>query len=806
MRIINELSSLVFCCDVSYHSEAFTYKSPFFELFTPLDGSVPIYSCKKELLSEEILFLPPRVKIDFSLKKPAILLRLSFISEAFLDFFDEEALPSEPFTISNDNSALFSSLLEYARLCISSERVDTSFLSAITLLKLLKQLSECTKSTLSMSISNKEEMTSHQKEFLNKIFSYVELHSKDSLSLSDIAGYFSVTPQYLASFFKKYTGQTVQKYIQEVRCKNALLYFQYTNLSFDAICQRVGLHHKGMLKEKLKTIAVSEETSPFSHTSFGTPLQKEKSLEYLNLYKITASPFIEPKKLKTAMNEINVSVNYKKKFPDFWNKLINLGYAADFENVQLFDQLIQVQKEIGFTYGRICRIFDLTTKYTINEKTIYDYNRIFRILDLMIEHHMIPFLEISNKLFRIQLSIQETIPINLIKDSTSYYDWIIEVLPDFIRTCINRYGQTSFDKWRFEVSYTYHDFIESAETFSLPKYIQYFRKIKDIIKGYSSFCQVGGPGFNNWKNPQKLLEFCSLFQSYHTMPDFISAYIYPLTREDAKASISQNENLSIERLTVFRDLIRDKYPDIEIWITEFNSNLSSRNLLNDSCYQASYLAKLLVAASNMNIQAMGYYLLSDVPLRYVDSFDLLFGGLGLFTDKNMKKPSYHAYRLFGKLGIYLFKYNKKFLITGYSDYSFQCLFFHYEHISPKFCKKNVAIQDFSCGDTLYTSTASEHWNIHINNARSGIYLVKEYVISDTQSNLLHEWEKIKFITPSKANDLNALAMGSALTPNIYTLEVPIHAPLSFSVSLKKLEIKLLMIDLNDTIEMIGGTP
>ena len=51
------------------------------------------------------------------------------------------------------------------------------------------------------------------------------------------------------------------------------------------------------------------------------------------------------------------------------------------------------------------------------------------------------------------------------------------------------------------------------------------------------------------------------------------------------------------------------FPDTEIWVTEFNSNLSSRNSLNDSEYQAAYLAKEDPSSADaLRISAMGYYL------------------------------------------------------------------------------------------------------------------------------------------------------------------------------------------------------
>lgn len=473
-----------------------------------------------------------------------------------------------------------------------------------------------------------------------------------------------------------------------------------------------------------------------------------------------------------------------------------MGYVSDFTNVRIFDQLIRIQKEIGFEYGRICRILDFVAEYRAGGTIIYDFSRIFHIIDIMIDHRMLPFLEISNKLFRIQLNLSEVVPVNLVKDSSAYYDRTLRLLPDFIRACINRYGQESFDRWRFEVSYTYYDFQDTAEDFPMTRYVRYFEKIRSIIRGYSAVCQIGGPGFTYWKDAEKLLDLFRLFQAGRTMPDFLTAYLYPLTSDGEDAALSPDPDLILKRMAYLLDLARKQFPGMELWITEFNSNLSSRNLLNDSAYQAAFLAKTLTAAADRNVQAMGYYLLSDIPLRYADSLGMLFGGWGLFSDLNLPKPSYHAYRMFAQLGGSLLKYNRHYLITARSAGSYQCLFYHYEHISPGFCQRNVAVQDLEAGEEVFIKTPGCHWEVSILHAQPGIYLIRKYTVSESKANLLSHWKALGYLNLSSDSDIQALQELSSLTPQLSTAEVLADQPLRFRISVESQEVVLLLLDLN----------
>ena len=67
----------------------------------------------------------------------------------------------------------------------------------------------------------------------------------------------------------------------------------------------------------------------------------------------------------------------------------------------------------------------------------------------LMKNHMTPFLELGNKAFAIQKNSSASFYPEGNIDSRTYYKGLLEVLPDFIGTCINRYGQEYFDTWRF---------------------------------------------------------------------------------------------------------------------------------------------------------------------------------------------------------------------------------------------------------------------------------------------------------------------------------------------------------------------
>lgn len=734
------------------------------QLWILLDGSLEAVHQKNTLWGGnaepgECIFLNPGTKI-LILPKTAVLLQISFLPEQFWAFFTNPAVAVQPIHLQKD-PLLFQYGLHYGKYLLESSANDPAH-GAGLLTQLLCRLDRLFHAHEDEMIH--DELTVKQNRLLQKILRYINTHYTETISLADTACSLSVTPQYLASFFKKAKHCTFLEYVQDIRR-------QMTSL---------------------KDFTPNSYALNLSESLSGHAITFEQVLPYISRY-ASFSKVSEPP--HHQCQKVIANTAFGQDFPDSWKKLINLGYASDFANIQLFQQLIRVQKEIGFAYGRICRIFDLITVYSIENQTIYDYNRIFRIFDVMIDHHMLPFLEVSNKIFRIQLSLLENVPLHMGKEITEYYNHLLILLPDFIRACINRYGQENFDQWRFEISYNNYDFIETAENFSFHKYMLYYQKILSVIRSYSSSCKVGGPGFNQWDNPQKLEDILEQYSSYQIEPDFITAYVYPLTSDGSTASLSPDEDLSLKRMQFLRDLICKRHKNLELWITEFNSNLSARNLLNDSSYQSVFLAKLLTTAVRMDIKAMGYYLLSDLPLRYADSLDLFFGGWGLFTDSDLPKPSYHAYSMFSMLGRRLLNYHENYLITANSDSSFQCFFYHYEHIRPEYYQKNILRSNLD-GTDLFIKTDDHHWEVTIEQVPAGTYLLKEYTVSESAGNLLAIWKQLSFAAFSKELDLHALHLLGSLQPKLTVLDAAPDHILSVPLTLTGHQVKLLLIDWN----------
>lgn len=509
-----------------------------------------------------------------------------------------------------------------------------------------------------------------------------------------------------------------------------------------------------------------------------------------------------------------VSVEPKHHLRTFWKQLINLGYAENLRELSLKEALAQTQSRIGFRYGRICRIIDLIAPLSSgNVGTVqYDYTDVFDLLSQVLAHGMIPFLELGNKYFNIQESTNQFITPAGIQDPAEYFEDLGTLLPDFMRACINYYGQEVVDTWCFEISYGFMDAPAIRENFGLIPYMQQFRKLYRILRSFSGKCRIGGPGFNDWSSQEAIESFLRLYQQYRITPDFFTVYAYPVVDYVPEQTggqfiiLSGDRKLSIRRIRSFTKAVRAAFPKKEVWVTEFNSNLSSRSFLNDSAYQAAYLAEAISALAPLRIQALGYYLLSDAPLRYRNAPDLLFGGWGLMTDTGIPKASFRMLELLSQLGHYAIRQTGECWICADSRGRIQILLHRLCSLAQYALTNNVEKEDLASPDLVFTHRGTDIHRLELGGLYPGRYILREYHVNQAMGNLFSVWRDCGFMTPDLQSTLEEFQTVTSCTPTFQTCDVREDGLLTLDLSLTDNEVLLLCADLAQNSETWRQVP
>ena len=102
------------------------------------------------------------------------------------------------------------------------------------------------------------------------------------------------------------------------------------------------------------------------------------------------------------------------------------------------------------------------------------------------------------------------------------------------------------------------------------------------------------------------------------------SYPYQVERQEEQVTGKQYSLLSIESDTHFVKQDIDayhalldsiEYPATPIWLTEWNTSLSERNIYNDSCAKACHMLMQMVDATE-ELDQMNYSSISDWTVQY----------------------------------------------------------------------------------------------------------------------------------------------------------------------------------------------
>lgn len=761
MNVLRLLENLFVDSDIYEAEEEFNISSDCLEILCPIKGE--LIDSEGAASSALVCILPPGKTYEFKTGAGTLLFRMALSMRALAENFSYEVLMEMAADIRKVDSF---ELIRIIRQYISRKEISGTENAALA----ASMISELEK------IYRPEEklgLTEQQARLFNEIIALAD-ENDENLRLDDMAEKLGITPQYLTSFWKKLTGRPLLKYIKETEEKRRELCESYKN-------KKRLLRIKGMKR---------------SHS--------QKSIEECRAYAMKPMFKYMDDKSKDKIKNIVASPEGRQPVKPVWLRLINLGYAKELYRGRAFHILERMQSDIGFQYGRICMLFDLIEMYSLGGKIYYSYSKIFSLIDTMLENNMRPFVELGNKQFRIQFSINEHFSPEDAYDPNEYFEKVIELFQGFLRECINRYGYSEVELWRFEIGYP--PFLDAdpgkKKEFPFAKYSYYFKRIKNIIKSMLPDCMIGGPGFNSWGNIQELPEIIEAMEKLDAGPDFLTAYIYPLTDNTLGAVVSENPNVFEERMRYLTDFVKNSGMKREIWITEFNSNLSSRTLINDSSYQAAFLTNVVKSALKLGIAALGYYLMSDVDLRFADNNYLLFGGWGLFTDTNIPKPIFHAYSLLSKLGYYLLSIGDNYIVTSNSAAQIQCIVFSYQHLGEKFRSQNMTIEDVNAEYSNETVYEREKIQVDFPYLTAGKYEIETYTIGRKSGNLLYEWYRVGFETPLQTDDNSVLAKRSEMIPELRIVTLKEEGTLSIDADVEKGEVKLFNIRLQKEVQKL----
>ncbi len=123
---------------------------------------------------------------------------------------------------------------------------------------------------------------------------------------------------------------------------------------------------------------------------------------------------------------------------------------------------------------------------------------------------------------------------------------------------------------------------------------------------------------------------------------------------------------------------------VQLYLTEWNLNLSRQNLVSDTCFNSCYIMKNLLENYDA-LESFGYWTLTDLTRENTlpDSGNLFHGGPGIYTMSGVRKSVFYVFDFVNRLGNELVARGNGYFITRGKG-GIQIITYHYVHYDSSF--------------------------------------------------------------------------------------------------------------------------
>ena len=362
------------------------------------------------------------------------------------------------------------------------------------------------------------------------------------------------------------------------------------------------------------------------------------------------------------MKNLQVEINNEADLP-FRNQAdycigtgrMGLGLHQEYQN-----QLKLVQEEIGFTYIRGHGLFcdDMAiyqTYYTEDGQEMVEYNFTYldRVMDSYQELGIKPFLELGFMPEKMASGDQTVFywkgNVTPPKDYEKWSDLVQAVLYHLME----RYGTEEVITWPIEVwnEPNLSIFWKDAD---IEEYFHLFAITFKAVKAVDKRFRIGGPAICGVQDELWIKSFLAFCEKEEVALDFVTRHHYTIDVPSAEGHYSyvnlRNPKESLVELNSTREIVDsfERFRDMEIHITEFNTSYRPDSPLHDSNQNAAYLAYLLSQMGECHA-SYSYWTFGDVFEEQGVPFTPFHGGFGLVANGGIPKPTFWTFRFFKEL-------------------------------------------------------------------------------------------------------------------------------------------------------------
>lgn len=611
-------------------------------------------------------------------------------------------------------------------------------------------------------------------ERLNHILRYITDHCHEQLTLGQLAEREHLSAPYLSSFFEKYMGVNFSTYYTNLRLERAMHDLLYTDITVEQVALKNGFSDPRAYVRAFKK-RYNMLPSLYRKSASAPAMMAEKdpllNINYLDFkpenYFHILSQYLSG---TTANSAVTVSSEKSNALPPVeldasapgttlkhhWRNFIGVARAKDLLYGDVQDMLRQLQQDVGFRYLRFHGILSddmLVCQRAKDGQLQFNFTLVDKVLDFVLSVGLKPLIQFSFMPSALAQDPDHTVFANpvVISMPARMEEWN-QLVQQFLIHIRSRYGQREIRSWLYSVwnepdtSRIMFGFAQKEDFFQL------YKNTWNTVKHFDEELIFGTPSLFPTAEDSYIWfrDYLHFTREAKCEPQFVDVHYYsdnfqdlPLRAATFSAPARFNRDPDhfrkyIDRLLCFTQ--EEKVDNLPLYITEWNLTVSHRNLINDTCFKATHLAKNYLENYD-RVHAIGYWALTDFLDELFPAEPLFHGGMGLFTANGIKKPCYYAMAMMAKLGDHLLKAGEGYFVTRREDGSLAIILYNYEHCNPLFVEEGLGLTATE-RDGVFTNRSSLDISIALEQLPAHAYRIRDTILNQEHGSCFDQWVRM----------------------------------------------------------------
>ncbi len=598
------------------------------------------------------------------------------------------------------------------------------------------------------------------RERLRAAVDYIHRNYRDSITLADLSSHTYLSASYISRSFQKYLGISFTGYLTQVRLLHAAALLRgektITEIAYESGFSSPSAlidafkQHNGITPGQYRR---SMGEMKRSHYQPDVLVEEGFSTSFTSLMKYAeqAEEVVTLPAAGTCEISANIS-NVRCQLSHNWKIMINAGYARDILNASMQNQIVNLQKTVGFRYIRCKGILDDDMMLYTSDfygKISVNYVYLDQLLDFILSTGAKPMLELGHMPSAMAKNRVQIFKRPVYLSPPADIEQWNHLISGLMEHLVVRYGIEELKRWLFSpwISVDLHLF----GFFTLEDYADVYRSSYRAIKNICNDFKLCGSGCTSTSS-QTREWFFDMCKEQDCMPDIFTMRSFAaIDPEEEKSglklaesnetfymAVSGDENYLTHSLKEIRNFMEQKgIGNIPIMLDEWSNNIWQRDLCNDTSYKSAYIFKSIME-NHDSYYGMGYYNVSDQLDEIAPAAEIFHGGFGLFTQNGIPKSAYRAMELLNKAGDKLIAKGDGYFITASED-EVQIFLHNYCHYDMLYRYRNTTNLTKTERYRVFNEKQPQSYHIQMEGFRPGRHIVRRYGIGPKGGSTYDAW-------------------------------------------------------------------